>query len=211
MDKLDNTDEKAFYFNLRDKKFYLERFGDHQPDLKSADDVDLLYISTHGGAWTRPMTSGLAMWNRYTNAHTSEMRLGDSAIGGGGLSILAMYACETLKNSDGYILERLLPMFSGGLRIALGSHDKLYSGTYTNECGEDFAEDIQSGMTLRNAWKSALSDWWEDQDVAVVATGRSLEECNQRKDSMKWQNYRQYQRLRDGAMRYMCWSTWENL
>lgn len=209
MNKLDNTDESAFYFNLHDKKFYLERYGDHQPDLKSADNVDLLFILTHGGAWST--TSTLCMWNKHTRAFTSEMRLGDSAIGGGGLSILATYACNTLKSSDNLLWTRLGPMFSGRLRIALGSHDKLYSGTYTNECGEDFAEDIQSGMTLKSAWKSALSDWWEDQDVAVVATGSSTSHCHWRKDTMKWQNYKNYRVLRDSSIAYWCSTTWDNL
>lgn len=209
--ELDDTDTKVFYFDLSNKEYYLEANGDHQADNKSADDVDLLFINTHGGAWTSPMTSTLAMWNQNTRAYTTDMRLGDSATWGGGLAILATYACETLKNSDGNLWNRLAPMFRGGLKIALGSHDTLYSSSYTNECGEDFADNMQGSQTLKSAWSDALSDWWEDQDVAVTATGTNSTDCASRRDNMKWQNYGGYGFLRDNSIGYVCWATWNDL
>jgi hypothetical protein len=210
--KLDDTDTKVFYFDLSNKKYYLEASGDHQADNKSADDVDLLFINTHGGAWTSPMTSVLTMWNQNTRAYTKDMRLGDSATWGGGLAILAAYACETLKNSDGNLWSRLGPMFRGGLKIALGSHDTLVGSAQTNMCGAYFAANLQSGQTFKRAWLDALShDWWEAQDIAVTATGANASDCASRRDNMKWQNYGGYGFLRDNAIGYVCWTTWDDL
>jgi len=210
-DELDDTDQKVFYFNLANKKYYLERFGDHQADLKSADDVDLLFINTHGGAWTNPMTSTLTMWNQDKRAFSSEMRLGDSAWWGGGLAVLATYACETLKHSDGNLVRRLAPMLRGGLKIALGSHDELWSSRTSNEVGEDFADNLQHRYSFKNAWKDALSDWHHDQDVTVVSTGKNAADCTSRKDNMKWQNYGSYPFIRDNSIGYTCWTWWNNL
>lgn len=209
--ELDDTDTKVFYYNLEGKEYYLESYGDHQPNNDSADDVDLLFINTHGGAWTDPMTSTLTMWNQDMRAYSTDMRLGDSAWWGGGLAVLATYACETLKMNDGNLVNRLAPMLRGGLKMALGSHDKLYSGSTTDECGEDFADDLQSSMTFKNSWKSALSDWYTAQDVAVVATGTNSSDCTSRMDNMKWQNYGGYPFIRDNSIGYTCWSWWDNL
>lgn len=209
--ELDDTDQKIFSFNLTNKKYFLERYGDHQPDNMAPDDVDLLWINTHGGAWTNPTTSTFAMWEQSTSAYTTEMRLGDSATWGGGLSVLVAYACEILKNSDGHLGERLSPMFAGGLKIALGSHDTLYDDATTNESGEDFADNIQHHYSFKFAWYDALTDWKTDNDVAVVASGTNPSDCYRRKDDLNWQNYGGFSFLRNGDMAYLCWTTWDNI
>jgi hypothetical protein len=208
--ELDDTDTKAFYYNLVGKEYYLEQYGDHQPNNDSADDVDLLFINTHGGAWTSPMTSTLVMWNQNQRAYSTDMRLGDSAWWGGGLAVLATYACETLKMSDGNLVNRLAPMLRGGLKIALGSHDTLNSGVTTDECGEDFADNLQGSSSFKSAWKSALEDWATDQDIAIVSTGANSSDCVSRKDNMKWQNYGGYDFIRDDNIGYTCWTWWDN-
>jgi len=209
--ELATTDFKIFYFNLSNKKYYLERFGDHQPGLDSADDVDLLFINTHGGAFTNPVTAAYAMYEQGQLAFSTEMRLGDSAWWGGGLAVLATYSCKTLKVDDNSLVARWAPALRGGLKMILGSHDLVWDSSTTDEVGEDFADDIQHQMSFKSAWSSALSDWSVDQDVAVVATGANAGDCWSRMDNMKWQNYGGYPFLRDGNIGYTCWTWWDNL
>jgi hypothetical protein len=40
--------------------------------------------------------------------------------------------------------------------MALGSQDKLYDGVTTNECGEDFADNLQDGDSIKWAWLTAM-------------------------------------------------------
>ncbi|HKO89075.1 MAG TPA: DUF6345 domain-containing protein, partial [Burkholderiales bacterium] len=106
---------------------------------------------------------------------------------------------------------RMGAIFRGGLRIATGSHDKLYDSLTTDEVGEDYADNLQDGDKIKYAWADANSDWNTDQDVTVMATGSSSSNCQSRRDNMKWQNFSSYGRLRDGAITHYCRTSWQNL
>ena len=200
--ELDDTDTKIFYYSLVDAKWWWEGAGDQL----TLDNVHLFYGSTHGG--TSSSWSRWAMWNDQTRAYSSNMRLGNEAVG---THIFSTYACETLKVSDGHLWDRMGPIFSGGLKYATGSHDKVYDGNSTKDTGEDYADNLQKGQAIKYAWKNGNSDWINDQDVTVVATGTNASNCHSRRDNMKWQNFGGYSRLRDGQIGYICRTSWDNL
>ena len=201
--ELDDTDTKVFYYNLHGAKWWWEQGGDQL----TLDNVNLFYALTHGGAWAD--RSVWAMWDQNQLAESINMRLGDESYG---LSILATYSCETLKFSDDKMWTRMGPIFRGGLRIAVGSHDKLYDSYTTDEVGEDFADNLQGSNTIKWSWKDAVSDWSADQDATVMATGTNRADCENRRDNMKWQNYSSgYPRLRDGQIGWYCYWYWNNL
>ena len=201
-DELDDTDTKIFYYNLHGAKWWWEEGG----DSGTLDNVNLFFANTHGGGWTD--RSVWSMWDSFTRAESTRMRLGDDSYG---LSILATYSCETLKFDDGMMWTRMGPIFMGGLRIAVGSHDKLFDSYTTDECGEDFADNLQKSNSIRWSWKDAVSDWYVDNDATVMAVGRDLADCENRRDTMKWQNYLSYPRLRDSQIGIICAVYWHNL
>lgn len=200
--QLDATDNRIFYWSLENAEtFYSSCDG---CGGIGADTVALLYTNTHGGAINNP-DAFLPMWNQnsFAQTNTDGWRLGDESLG---LSILALYACETLTNADSStaLINRWRNTFRGGLRIVLGSHDKLYDAEMTDEVGEDFAAEMQYGQPLMWAWFYGNSDWYCDQDVKALATGTNESVCKSRRDSMKWQNFTSFPRLRDGQIGYYC-------
>ncbi|WP_437568619.1 DUF6345 domain-containing protein [Sorangium sp. So ce542] len=201
-DELDDTDTKVFYWNLQGAK----PFWEGASDQVYVEDVNLMFTNTHGGGWTN--SAVYAMWDDGDLVHSTDLRWGNE---GHGLSIFASYACETLKYSDDRTWHRWNAAMKGGLRIILGSHDEVWNSDTTDEIGEDFADNIQGGQSLRNAWKDALSDWNHDQDVTAVSFGNSLADCESRRDGMTWQNYTSYPRRRDGDVTHWCYVAWENL
>ncbi len=202
INELDDTDASIFYYTLVDQKSFLEE----PKDQYTTDNVSLLFILTHGKDY--PTFSAWAMWNFYTFAVSNNMRLGDESFG---LSILASWACLTHKHNDNLLLTRWRKIFRGGLRITVGSHDKIYTGTTTDECGKEFADNLQDGDKIKDAWHDALREPFSDNDGTVIATGETLSECESRRDNMKWQNYMSHRRLRDGQNAWYCWTYWENL
>lgn len=199
--ELDDTDTKRFYYNLNGAKPYWENTYD-QYEL---DNVDMAYACTHGGGWSTAAV--WAMYNQNQLAYSTNMRLGDEARMA---SVLSTYACETLKN-DGKQWTRYGPIFRGGLRITTGSHGTLWSSWTTDECGEDYADNLQQGYSIKWSWKDGVSDWWHDQDAAVMATGANSTDCWNRLNGMTWQNVTYYPRLRDGQIGYWCQYSWSNL
>lgn len=200
--ELDDTDLPWYYWNLVGAKWRWEDTGDEF----AMDDVDLLYACTHGGA--SATDSRWTMWDNQQRAFSSQMRLGDEAWG---LSLLATYSCNTLRTSDGLHWTRMSPIFKGGLRYAMGSHDKVYDGETTDEVGEDFADGLQKGKSLKYAWKDGNSDWDADQDLTVMATGANSGDCWNRRDYMTWQNFPYYPRLRDGQVGWRCFAHWDDI
>jgi hypothetical protein len=207
VDELDDTDTSVFYFNLHGSR---TKYSTCDGCSTGVDAVSLMYTGTHGGAKDRDDVV-LAMWNDGSLAASvaDAWRLGDEATG---TSFMAMYSCETLSNGDSNaaMKNRWRATFRGGLRIALGSHDKLYDGITTDEVGEDFADDLQDGKSAKWAWFDANGDWATDQDVRVLATGTGSSNCASRRDGIKWQNFTSFNRLRDGNLAWWCWSTIDN-
>ncbi|MBI4511073.1 MAG: hypothetical protein HY698_15680 [Deltaproteobacteria bacterium] len=199
--ELDDTDSKIFYYNLHGTKSLWETSWDQN----YLDNVNLFYSSTHGGAWSG--SAVYAMWDDGDLAYTSSMRLGDESYG---LSIMSTYSCDTLK-LDGQLINRWRNTMRGGLRYVTGSHDTLWDGLTTDETGEDYADELQKSNTIRYAWRDGNSDWYVDNDVAVMTTGLNSSDCSSRRSGMKWQNYTSYNRRRDGDAAYYCWTYWDNL
>lgn len=197
-DELNDTDFEMFYFNLHGAKPFLE--GAHDQDVPET--VNLLYMSTHGGAWSD--TAVYTMWDVGQRARTVDMRLGNESTG---LSMWATYSCETLKD-DGKLPLRWSPVMSGGLRYVSGSFDTVYDGDSTNEQGEVYADELQHQNTFKYAWRDSVDDFWSDEDAAVMATGKNSSDCSNRRNGMKWQNYPSYPRLRDGDIGYFCRTFW---
>ncbi|WP_257457895.1 DUF6345 domain-containing protein [Archangium lipolyticum] len=201
-DELNDTDTQSFYYGLKGARPYIE----NSLDSSLVETVDHVFLNTHGGAWSDGAV--YAMWDQNSLANTKNMRLGDESTG---LSLLSTYACETLYHGDGKLISRWKNTFRGGLRFVTGSWSKLYDGITTNEVGEDYADELQSGSTIRSAWRYATSDWATDQDPSVMATGTGEADCVSRLKNMKWTNLTSYPRRVDGAVTWYCITYWSNL
>lgn len=199
-DELNNTDTNLFYFDLTGTGSGFT-FNDGSSNAGGVDAVDLFYVSTHGGAKSSQTSARLAMWQQNLRTFSSNWRFGDNA---DGARIFSQYACETLWLDD-YSYDRWDQVFKGGLQLATGSHDKVYDGLTTDETGEDYADDLQDGKSVKWAWFDGNGDWYAAQDVAIYASSTgSLSECRTRRDSIKWQNMGSFSRIRDNDMKRIC-------
>jgi len=178
-------------------------------DLVGADLVDVLWLWTHGGVDNGIPASQWSMWNPNVMVNSSDMRLGDDAKH---LKLFVSYACHTLQN-DEYWMDRLVPIFEGGLKIMVGSHDIINWGETMDEAGWEFAVGLQE-TTIYNAWHGALEDWWFDNDGAIIATGVSWGDCFDRLNSATYSQIvsdTQRPPLRNGAGWAYCGAFWDNL
>lgn len=197
--ELDDYDSKVFYYNLHGAKWAWENNGDqYYPET-----VNLFYASTHGGGWYD--RSVWAMWDQSTNADSTNMRLGDESWQ---TMILSTYSCETLKFDDGRMWVRMGPIFRGGLYIATGSYETFYDGWTTDETGVDYADDLQHGWLIKDAWADGNSDWYVDNDIAVMTVGTDSNDCWYRMNHMTWQNIAGFPRRRDNGIGYYCYNYW---
>lgn len=219
----------SYWYNVVGKAYYWEDTGDQATN--SLETVDLFFTMTHGQAG--PHTDNIAgvcptpadadpadptihatwsMWNYRQRARSEYMRLGDE---GKGLSFFVAYACETLK-LDQYVWNRWGNIFKGGLRMSMGfAETTTWCAPYTCPAqfqhGTRFANYLGAGQTVSNAWLNAFDD--NDGHTfhpAAMATGTNDTDCANRRDSMTWTNFRNYPRIRDSSIGYVCWRHWAN-
>lgn len=173
--------------------FYFTQDNCWEKDLRSqssggldnvyADDVDLFFLFTHGNH------SGSTMYLAYdTNqddwlGYSSDWHLGDRD-----LEWLALYACKTIDLS-GYA-NQCYP-FMHRLHMVLGAHGNLYDSWTTEEVGRDFRDNLKDGDTMRYAWFDGMSDWWHNQETAVVSAedGQLLDWSNSPAKKDHWWGY----------------------
>jgi hypothetical protein len=199
------TDYVDFYFNLHGAApaFQYGNGAETCNGCGGVDSVDFFLMNTHGGiASNNPDYAGYAMWDYYSIAWTPDMRLGSS---GEQVKVLATYACDTFKTSDGHFWDRWGNAYRGGLKIGVGAHDLVYDGN--SQKGTEFASRMQDGEPIGQAWNEAV--WYADNNnhPSVANTGANANDCwNRMRTNMSSILYLQI--LRDSQIGYVCWSGW---
>ena len=203
-DQLSQTDTSMFYASMK---------GDHNgftmldglPGASGVDSVDLFYVNTHGAAfkalYVESDDASLAFFEQDAFTQSSSWRFGNN---NHKVKVFSQYACETMR-LDKHSWNRWNKAFKGGLYLATGSHDKLYESVTTNETGEDYAENLQDGLSVKWAWFDGNADWLADNAVAVYASSSgNVGACVNRLNLMTWQNMNLFGRLLDGNMNRLC-------
>jgi hypothetical protein len=157
----DHGHTRAFYWANEDcYELDLRDVGMGGLDDDWSDDVDLFFISTHGGndagisrlLYNAPQDN----WRTYA----SQWRLGNDNI-----EWLMMYACTTVN------LDHVVALWDAfrGMHQICGAWDSMWDGWTTDECGEDVAQNLVDGYTVADAWIDGVSDWWVDNHPVVVS------------------------------------------
>jgi hypothetical protein len=202
--------QQEFYYDLGGKAYYWQDTGDGADN--SLEDVDLFYSNTHGGAWS-PDYVEWGMYEYGALAKSNAMKLGDERRG---LSILATYSCHTAEwttadvdhNGIWDTLQRWDSVFSGGLRAHLSSHGLVEIGG-NEDLGKIFAQYLNAGYALRDAWYYGLRASAADNDVAVLFTGANATDCSARRAGMTWDNFDTYPRLKNFGT--LCGTHWDDI
>jgi hypothetical protein len=105
--------------------------------------VDIFYVATHGGATDTNATLALRPVDTFTLS--SSWRFGDNS---NRIAIFSQYACATLR-IDGKGFTRWAKAFKGGLYLATGSHGVVHDGWPTDDTGEDYADNLTHGKTVK--------------------------------------------------------------
>ena len=130
-------------------------------DADWSDDVDLFFISTHGGFWDGrghlAYDTNVDKWLGDQN----DYRLGNDW----NLEWLLVYGCHTINRDDPLHLWNIFQR----LHQFCGAYDDMWDGITTDEVGEDVGDNLTDGDTVTSSWISGVSDWWVDNHPIVVA------------------------------------------
>jgi hypothetical protein len=193
-----HLDSVSFYYNLHGAQGDIQNSSDTCLACGGADSVDFFLMATHGGIDSTQ--ARFAMWDMTTRAWTGSMVLGDD---GQQLKVLATFSCDTLATSDGHFIDRWGGVFNGGLKIAVGAYDLVYSGN--DQKGTEFASRIENSEPVGFAWNQAV--WYADNSnhPLAAATGVDSTDCSGRRQANLGTALSM---AREQSWGYACWSGW---
>jgi hypothetical protein len=213
INEIDPVEYVDFYFNLvgAQNAFYYGQGAETCNGCGGIDSVDFFYMSTHGGV--SGDQSVYAMWDASCPgdagwggciAQTPSMRLGSS---GKQVKALATFSCDTFAEADGLFWNRWGNAYRGGLKIGVGGFDLLYTGNDT-QAGTDFAAYMRNNSAIGWSWLDAVYYANTSNHPAVANTGANSTDCWNRQSALTVNNVVTYNVLRDGAIGYYCYTTW---
>ncbi|MFF5078552.1 DUF6345 domain-containing protein [Actinoplanes sp. NPDC000266] len=123
-------------------------------DQLYADNVDIVFFSGHGSR--SGASFGVKTFDDGT-ARASNMRLGNQD-----LEWLVIDGCEMLAHDNGFVFQRWGWPTLKGAHYILGFHTTAYD---VKDRGEKFADRLNQGWTVREAWIRACVET-EDDDVS---------------------------------------------
>lgn len=146
-------------------------------DNQYADNVDLMFISTHGNHWSGHAVLAYDSAENNFLGDSHNWLLGDDW----NLEWLMMYACETLNRDSPLdywdVFQRLHKI--------CGAYDLMWDGWTVDECGEDTGHNMTDGKTVAESWIDGVSDWWVDNHPMVLAIER---ESTWKNGALDWAN-----------------------
>lgn len=178
------------------------------------DTADIVFAGTHGGALGDSSSDPYAVWtmgDENAFADSRDMELGEED---DYLQIFAVKSCDTMsltQPDSSKMWKRWDSIMKGGLYVALASHDTMYFGYWERKGGEAFAEELQSGATVRYAWKDGMARWDNNQDVMALFAANSSSNCSSRRSGLTWSNTTSYTRYRGSSASHWCSSSWDNV
>ena len=115
------------------------------------------------------------------------------------------YACDTHAN-DGGMMDRWVPVFRGGLRVATGAFDIVTDGPTLDDTGSNFVDYmVNNNEVIAYAWENAVHSLWEpSQSPSTIATGVSWNDCTNRLYNMNIYNIHNYPKYTDWGFSWMC-------
>jgi hypothetical protein len=203
INRMASSNNVDFYFNLHGAKPVIETTNDGcGTGCGAIDAVDIFYMNTHSGVTATDVR--WAMWDQGSRALSSAMRLGDNSRRA---MVLASYSCTTMRSSDGGLVTRWQPIFSGGLVMALGGRELLYSGNA--QSATEFASRMDDGEPVSQAWLEAT--WYADNDntPTALASGRNADDCWGRMNGVTLSTLFPTPILKDQAIGSFCWRSWD--
>jgi hypothetical protein len=195
-----------FYFNLHGAAaaFTSGNANETCNSCGGVDSVDFFFMGTHGTiANNNANYAGYAMWDDNSIAWTPSMRLGDS---GKQVKALATFSCDTLKSGDGLLPSRWGSAFAGGVKIVVGGHDLLWTGS-DQSAMQNFASNLENSMSIGSSWLNAVYYANNSNNPAVANTGANASDCWNRQGVGMGQIMSESP-LRDSKVGYYCWTNW---
>ncbi|MBL0183598.1 MAG: hypothetical protein IPP96_15435 [Chitinophagaceae bacterium] len=165
--------------------------------LNWTDDVHFVFFVSHGGNNSNILSLSFAKKHNSCSSRSDKWRLGSKK-----LKWLVSAGCETVLNTDSAHIAAVWFGPMKGLHMMLGYIGSSHDSWWTDDLGEDFANDICDGDTIAGSWVDCAYSFWVDDDSIAIAAGETRDDAINRRDheTLDW---------RDLDVRATNWLAWK--
>jgi hypothetical protein len=153
--------------------------------LDWSDNVHFCFFDDHGGNWDNLLHIAFAIAHNHCLGASREWRLG-----AGMLKWVVFCGCQTVLNTNA---DHVLAVWGGpmqGVHLVMGYIGDSVDSWWTDDLGEDFADDANDGDALAKAWcDNAYSFWTGDKSIAIAAGETREDAINRREnENLNWRD-----------------------
>ncbi len=142
-------------------------------------------VNDHGG------NSNNVVSFYFSNAHpncsvpSTKMRLGRK-----NLKWIAALGCDAVLNTNADHIWAVWGKPMQGVHIVCGYIGTAADSWWTDDLGEDFADDICDGDTIAGAWVSRAYSYWTGDDSIAIAAGVTQDDAINRREheNLDWRD-----------------------
>jgi hypothetical protein len=172
-------------------------FGSGGDSLNWSDDVHFCFFDDHGGNWDNVLHIAFSHAHNQCLSPSNTWRLGRK-----NLKWFVACGCEGVLNTKA---DHIVSVWGGpmqGVHLVLGYIGDSHDTWWTDDLGEDFADDICDGDVIASSWIDRAYSWWVDDDSIAIAAGESQDDAVNRREheTLNW---------RDIDVRSTNWLAWK--
>jgi hypothetical protein len=146
--------------------------------LNWSDDVHFCLVNDHGGNWDNVVHLSFSHAHDNCSVASTQMRLGRR-----NLKWFAALGCDAVLNtSSDHIAAVWFPPMQG-VHIVCGFIGTAADSWWTDDLGEDFADDICDGDSIAGSWVSRAHSFWTGDDSIAIAAGETRDDAINRREN----------------------------
>jgi hypothetical protein len=164
--------------------------------LNWSDDVHFCMVNDHGGNDGTNASFAFSKAHTACQVNTSKMRLGKK-----NLKWFGALGCDAVLNTTASHIVQIWGGPMQGVHIVCGFIGTAADSWWTDDLGEDFADDICDGDTIAGSWVSRAYSFWTGDDSIAIAAGESQADAINRRDNetLNWRD------ANIAATRWLAW------
>jgi hypothetical protein len=153
--------------------------------LNWTDNVHFCFVADHGGNNNNMFSIAFSKSHNNCQSVATQWRLGRKM-----LKWMVHSSCDAVLNTDA---SHIVAVWGGpmqGIHIVCGYIGTSADSWWTDDLGEDFADDICDGDAIAESWVSRAYSFWTGDDSIAIAAGETRDDAINRRDNetLNWRD-----------------------
>jgi hypothetical protein len=146
--------------------------------LNWSDNVHFCFFDSHGGNNGMRLNIDFAVAEKKCKSPSTEWKLGSK-----NLKWIVFAGCQAVLNSSAAHIVAVWGPPMQGVHVVCGYIGSSADAWWSNDLGEDLADDVSTRATIAGAWCDRAYSLWLNDDAIAIAAGATREDAINRREN----------------------------